>query len=303
MDFGTGLYPGAAPLTPPMGFPGTPLYRSPEAWLFELRFYRSSTALYRPSPADDLYALGVTACRLLTGEYPEPAVPSRDEHGTLHLDGVLLPRTLLSNPHLDSTLRAATLRLLSVNPEQRGTAAQLAQELEQSLTPFRPHASASSSESVRARARRRSDWRGWALAAAGLASVIGAWWAIPGTPLRERAVARAESSKADPADAGTAGLGDAVSSSAMEQDPSGSTQEGLGEDTPEPQPGQIRPDEKGHCPGKGMLSLNGGCWIETSWGAEKCEELGGQMSKGTCYLPVIPPGRKRPPTSDPMKDP
>lgn len=303
MDFGTGLYPGAAPLTPAMGFPGTPLYRSPEAWLFELRFYRSATARYRPSAADDLYALGVTFCRLLTGEYPEPGVPSRDEHGALRLDGVLVPRALLSNPHVDSTLRAATLRLLSMNPEQRGTAAQLAQELEQSLTPFRPHPSASSSEPARARAGSRSNWRGWALAVTGLASVIGAWWAIPGMPPRERAVARVIPSKADSPDAGSAGLGDAASPVTMEQQPSGSTQEGLSEETPEPQPGQIRPDEKGRCPGKGMISLNGGCWLETSWAAEKCEELGGQMLKGTCYLPIIPPGRKRPSTSNPRKNP
>jgi serine/threonine protein kinase len=306
MDFGTGLYPGAAPLTPAMGFPGTPLYRSPEAWLFEFQFYSSSTALYRPSPADDLYALGVTACRLLTGEYPEPAVPTRDEHGTLHLDSVLLPPTLLRNPHVDSSLRAITLRLLSVNPEQRGTAAQLAQELEQTLVPFRPHSPASSSEPeqpARTRVPSRHGWRRWALAAAGLASVIGAWWGFPGTPPQERAVAQAKPSEADSADAGTAGLGDAATTSAMEMGPSGSTQQGLSEDTPEPLPGQIRPDEKGRCPGKGVVSLNGGCWNEFAWEAEKCLELGGQMFKGTCYLPIIPPGRKHPPTSGPMKNP
>ena len=89
----------------------------------------------------------------------------------------------------------------------------------------------------------------------------------------------------------------------QEQAPSSATKEELGEDTPELLPEQLRPDEKGRCPGKGMISLHGGCWNETSWGAEKCEELGGQMLKGTCYLPVILPGRKRPPTSSPMKDP
>jgi hypothetical protein len=303
MDFGTGLYPGAAPLTPAMSFPGTPLYRSPEAWHFEFQFYGSSTALYRPSPADDLYALGVTACRLLTGEYPEPAVPSRDEHGTLQMNGVLLPRPLLSHPHLDSTLRAATLRLLSVNPEQRGTAAQLAQELEHSLTPFRPPASTHCSQPARAGVCLGSWWRGWALAAGVLASVIGAWWVIPGTPPRERAVARAAPAKAEPADAGTAGLGDGATGLALEQEPTSTTREGQSEGTLEPQPGQIRPGENGRCPGRGMVSLNGGCWIETSWEAEKCEEVGGQLFKGTCHLPVIPPKRRHPPTSAPLKNP
>ncbi len=70
MDFGTGLYPGCAALTPAMGFPGTPLYRSPESWLFEIQFHGSASALYRPCAADDLFSLGVTFCRLFTGEYP-----------------------------------------------------------------------------------------------------------------------------------------------------------------------------------------------------------------------------------------
>ncbi|WP_224240418.1 serine/threonine-protein kinase [Hyalangium gracile] len=303
MDFGTGLYPGAAPLTPAMGFPGTPIYRSPEAWLFEMQFYRSSTARYRPSAADDLYALGVTACRLLTGEYPEPAVPSRDERGTLHLDSVLLPRALLRHPHVDPALRAITLRLLSVKPEQRGTAAQLAQELEQTLTPFRRHSSTAPSATVRTRARTRFGWRWWALAAASLALVIGTWRVLSSTPPQEGAVTRAEPPVADSVDAGPAGLGDTATPAALEKEPADSTQQDPVADIPEPQPGQIRPDRKGLCPGKGMLTLNGGCWVETTWDAEKCQEFGGEMVKGTCYLPVLLPGKKRPSTSGPTEEP
>ena len=78
----------------------------------------------------------------------------------------------------------------------------------------------------------------------------------------------------------------------------------MSEDTlPEPLPGQVRPDEKGRCPRKGLVALNGGCWAETAWEPEKCQKLGGQMFKGTCYVPFIPPGRSRPPTSDPLKNP
>ncbi|HYH96115.1 serine/threonine-protein kinase [Hyalangium sp.] len=130
-DFGTGIYPGATTLTPPMWFPSTPAYRSPESWLFELQFYREPAARYFAGPADDLYALGVTACRLLTGEYPEPGKPTQDEHGTWHLEAVLPPPALLSNPRVDPRLRALVLRLLSVRPEQRGTAAELAEALKQ----------------------------------------------------------------------------------------------------------------------------------------------------------------------------
>ncbi|MFL5350136.1 MAG: protein kinase domain-containing protein [Hyalangium sp.] len=306
MDFGTGLYPGAGSLTPPMGFPGTPLYRSPQSWLFEVRFSGSSTALYLPSAADDLYALGVTACRLLTGEYPRLSAPSRDEHGTLRLQGVLLPRALVRHHHIDPTLRALTLRLLSVNPEQRGTAAQLAQELESTFEPFRPRRSGDASASVRTPALPRlARWRWWALAAAGLALIIATWWALPGKPWREHSIARAEATKAHPAKVGTAGLGDAATSSALEKPPDVSTAEALSEGSPpEPVPGQVRPDPKGRCPaGKGLVSLHGGCWWEGTGEPENCQELGGQLFKGTCYVPVITPGRKRPPTSVPMKTP
>ncbi|MFL5347978.1 MAG: serine/threonine protein kinase [Hyalangium sp.] len=298
MDFGTGLYPGAPALTPAMGFPGTPLYRSPQSWLFEIQFHGSSTALYRPCAADDLYALGVTACRLLTGEYPELSEPFRDEHGTWHLKGVRLPRAFRNHLVVDPSLRPLIVRLLSVNPEQRGTAAQLAQELEpvSPVSPSRPP--------VRARAPRRLAWLWLPAAAAGLALALwqGRTRTVSHEPLEPPSVARAEPARHDSPDAGTAGLGDAATIAALDPPPSGSTNEAMIEDSlPEPQPGQVRPDEKGRCAGKGLVALNGGCWAE--WEPEKCEELGGQMFKGTCYVPIIPPGRKRAPTSEPSQNP
>jgi hypothetical protein len=70
------------------------------------------------------------------------------------------------------------------------------------------------------------------------------------------------------------------------------------EPLPEPQPGQLRPDAKGRCPRKQQVSLNGGCWMVSSSESEDCAALGGQMFKGTCYLPL--PAPKRRPTSSPM---
>ncbi|MFL5345046.1 MAG: hypothetical protein ACJ8AT_09635 [Hyalangium sp.] len=78
----------------------------------------------------------------------------------------------------------------------------------------------------------------------------------------------------------------------------------MSEDTlPEPEPEQVRPDGKGRCPRKWLVALNGACWAEAAWEMEKCQELGGQMYKGTCYMPFMPPGRKHPPTSGPLKNP
>jgi len=330
MDFGTGVYAGAATLTPPLWFPGTPAYRSPESWLFELRFHRDVTAHYHAAPADDLYSLGVTACRLLTGEYPELAEPSQDEHGTWHLGGVIPPPALLKDSQVAPQLRALILRLLSVHPEERGTAAQLADELEQATRLFAPEPpessvagqatppvalstekssgtpapaplpSAGPHETLEPRTGR--SWPRLALAAAGLALVVWAWLGDPSEPLEETTLACIEPAGVDSPDAGTGGLAEVAAATSMEQAPSPSPQEAIAEDSPpKPLPGQTRPDEKGRCPRQWQLSLNGGCWELLSRERGSCDLLSGQMFKGLCYVPILPPERR--PTSSPMNKP
>ena len=93
-DFGLGSFPGAELLTPPDVCLGTPLYRSPQAGLFELQLPPRRLAPLCPRPADDLYALGMTACRLLTGEYPQWIDPTQDEHGTWQVHTVRTPASL-----------------------------------------------------------------------------------------------------------------------------------------------------------------------------------------------------------------
>lgn len=319
MDLGTGFYPGAATLTPPLWFPGTPAYRSPESWLFELQFSRDATARYHAGPADDVYALGVTACRLLTGEYPEPAAPRKDGEGRWHLDTVMLPHALLQEKGMEPRLRALVLRMLAAKPEERGSAAQLVGELEQAaeLTEVRApkpqKAAAQVPEAKRAfaasgaaegvippaPARPARSWR--VLAAAGLALAVWAWQAVSSQPVSESSVAEAQSAGEGAPDAGPTGLGDAAAATAREKAPH-SIQEVMAEDAPpEPQPGQTRPDVKGRCPHKAQVALNRACWLEISLEPERCSELKGQMFKGLCYLPFIPPGR--PPTSSPTDKP
>ncbi|HYI02816.1 serine/threonine-protein kinase [Hyalangium sp.] len=355
-DFGTGIYPGAATLTPPLWFPGTPAYRSPESWLFELQFYREPTARYHAGPADDLYALGVTACTLLTGAYPEPGEPTQDEHGTWHLEAVIAPPALLNNPRVEPRLRALVLRMLSVRPEERGTATALAEALElaaehtapqsaepcftgQALPPsaLPPEEAAAAPEPgalkhlgddgvevraarpqelappieaqeplpeessvatsfagrVRLRAPTWPEWASLVLASASLALAVWTWWTAPQGPLEVPSVAQAEAAGGEAPDAGTVGLGEAAATTPLEEASSPPTQDGVTESTlPEPLPGQLRPDEKGRCPPKGLVALNGGCWVETALDREKCSDHGGQMFKGTCYEPFIPRGRR-----------
>jgi eukaryotic-like serine/threonine-protein kinase len=315
-DFGSGTHAGAVSLTPPTLVPGTPAYRSPEAALIELHSLRTPQARFTASAADDVYALGVTACRLVTGEYPELGEPHQDEHERWHLESVVLPSALREEGLVAPPLRELIVRILSVRPEERGTAAELASLLEQAAEHLPPvsappspgtqpapssaqEVSPASARAVLRPFRSPANVRAsrlWLAASVALILVAGTFW---GVSRQSSMCSFSEGGAAETAqaDAGTAGLGDTVSRESEEQ-PSPSWPEAMSEDTlPEPLPGQLRPDAKGRCPGKRQVALNGACWMKTSWEREECEMARGQLFNDTCYLPCIPPGRQ--PTSDP----
>lgn len=285
-DLGLCTFPGAAMLTPPAVLVGTQAYCSPESDLFELQRGRDATARYVATPADDLYALGVTACRLVTGDYPVFAAPWRDESGTWHLDTVIPPPALLQ---VEPPLRDSILRLLSVRPEDRGTAAQWAQEWERAARgtlPKRP------SESLPPQPR---PWRS-RLALAGV--VLAIWVGAPSDGVHTPSACAHEIAGADQPDAGTSGLGETAASAATMDSPEPSFLDAMAEEPPpEPEPGQIRPDAKGRCPRKQQVALNGACWAQVALEREECEATGGSIFNGTCYQPLF--GPKRRPTSSP----
>ncbi len=296
-DFGTGIYPGAATLTPPRTSVGTPAYRSPEAWLYDLRFHRDPAARYVCGPADDLYALGVTACRLLTGEYPDFSEPYKDANGVWQVEAVIPPAALVREGAVESHLRERVLRLLSVRPEQRGSVAELAEALglaqppappreAPTAAPLRPRPEVGASESLGRRPRARAGRR-WLVTTAALLA-LGAWGAKSGAPWAQLlAACKAVSLEV----AGPVGLGDDAASSPGVEEPVRLEQEVLAaEPLPVPLPGQTRPDAKGRCPHKGQVALNGGCWVKLE--REKCEALN---LTSTCYVPVFP--SERPSTS------
>ena len=241
-DFGSGVPQGAHTLTPPGAFVGTPAYRSAESELFELRSVRKPEARYTAGPADDVYALGITACRLLTGEYAVPGEPTQDASGTWHLEALVLPPAL---QQVEDPLRSLVLRMLSVHPEQRGTAAQLARALEG--LPQEPSA---------VQPARRRRW----LAGAAVAACLGlvGVWSAPRLAGQVPHLACADSSQLTQPDTGTQGLGKAATTS---QGPAAQSPhpQALAEDTlPELHPGQLRTDSKGRCPHKKQIALNGG---------------------------------------------
>ncbi|MBN1210266.1 MAG: serine/threonine protein kinase [Myxococcaceae bacterium] len=144
MDFGAGDYKGAATLTSRLLPPGTAAYRSPEAWSFQRVFSRHPTAHYEASACDDLFALGITAYRLVTDEYPPPTCP--EERGAEvwreEGDGPLPARAL--NPKVCPDLEGLILRLLAVPPVERfnGQAQEAAEALERAVASVGPEADA-----------------------------------------------------------------------------------------------------------------------------------------------------------------
>ncbi|MDY7227147.1 serine/threonine-protein kinase [Hyalangium rubrum] len=339
IDFGAGHFQGAPRLTWQSLPPGTVAYRSPEASLFLLASVRARDAYYPATPADDLFALGVTAHRLVTGEYLPDMEPSQDEAESWHL---LCPDPrpfLVRNPRVPPRLRKGILRLLSESPEARGTAVEFAEALEaaaeqagpeadlplltaqapqtlplpreQALAPVStreipPQEKAPSGlapipkrSGFRTHVLARRPW----LALATLGMIGGLVWSLKAVHARfERLAARGQQSSASEVpDAGTAAVGDSAPTAPLASIHVPSKTEAMARDMPpKPLPGQTRPDEKGHCPGRKQVALNGGCWVETlPMTAEECAENGSVYSQGRCYAPALTPPSKPPPTSSP----
>jgi eukaryotic-like serine/threonine-protein kinase len=120
VDWGSGWFEGARPLTDTTQPPGTTVYRPPEQRLFAERFRKDESARWHSSPSDDLYSLGVTFYRCVMGGY----LPPMSEGGELEVREVPRPSGFCT---LSLELEALILRLLAER-EHRGTAEQLARE-------------------------------------------------------------------------------------------------------------------------------------------------------------------------------
>ncbi len=141
-DMGAGYFAGASRLTPWHTVPGTPEYRSPELWRSLQNANPDTQAPLLARPWDDVFALGVTAYRLVTDAYPPFAHPDmRPWQSWLPGDsGAVPPRQL--NPRVDAQLNALILRMLSPRPEERGTAGELAEAMQRGVAHAGPSADA-----------------------------------------------------------------------------------------------------------------------------------------------------------------
>jgi serine/threonine protein kinase len=293
IDFGSCHFAGAQRMTwqslPPM----TPEYLSPQAVVFYLHSQGQPDGYYPPSPADDLYALGVTAYRLVMGQYPGRGEARQDEQGTWQVKGPDLRPLLESNPWVEPALREVIVRLLWAEPEARGTAAQAAETLEAAAGgEARP-------ERSKPLARARASKRWLALAAVGACAVL-VWHSQPVRP--PPGAMTGNTLRASDAD--TAGVGDtAPTAPRVSTSPTTEKKPVAQGPLPEPRPEQLRPDKKGRCPGRKQVPLNGGCWNDVSslLDAQACAESGHVLFQGKCFVPANAPSKKPQPTSAPSE--
>jgi hypothetical protein len=285
MDFGAGNYPCTARLTWQPLPPGTPPYQSPQAMWFERTADPAQQARYLASPADDVYALGVTAYRLLTGEYSPGPLLWKDEEGTWHLEESPPPSPSELNPRVAPPLSALTLRMLSLSPEARGTAAELAEALE-----------AAAAHEEKEKGEPLAKTKPWRPVSAALLTaavlLLGLWHAVQREPVA--------STPAPPNEA-TAGVGESGATVPLPPGPAAPRQKAVAQsEPPKPFPGQLTPDAKGRCPGRKQTPINGGCWVEVpAKDAAECEENGYAFFRARCYAPALDTRRKPPPTSSP----
>ncbi len=316
-DFGSSTWQGADPLTEGIFPPATRNYRSPEAYRFAANVLKSPIKQYSPGRADDLFALGVTGYRLVTGQYPPlPQDPQDPEsHVWDDFDGPG-PRTARElNPCCAPELSALISRMLSARPEARGSARVLAEALEQAASSaglgadaplfLQPDPRPREGQEVRSAPDiRGGPRRGYSRRAAASLSVALSLAAFGLLTWEEWRASRSERTTEDEeeADEETVGLGDELLAApvAPEYAPPGWSTIGL--DLPsKPLPGQVRPNASGRCPSKNHFAINGGCWRDTKEESPgKCDDFS-YRHNGACYVPVY--HLPRPPTSSPTDVP
>jgi serine/threonine protein kinase len=298
LDFGSCWYSGASPLTDGAVPPGTGLYRSQQLLFFEYVLKMGVGGYYEPQHADDVYALGITAYRLLAGVYPP-----RDSEGAV---------LLVAPPELDKEcpeLSALILRMLSEDPLARGSAGEVADELERLLKHRRPALDrpwqVSPSRQPTEKTRRLAPlWDA-------MKEQAPRWVAVGSVPvflllvvLLTRNVDQGEVAATEPEnetqepdkpDAGTS-VGAEAMASVSPADMAPIAERKIGQKVPEkPLPGQKRPP----CNYQAAVVINGGCWRRIETGAVPCDANYEYEHEGRCYYPLFTNGGNIPTSEDP----
>jgi serine/threonine protein kinase len=312
LDFGSGHFLGASRLTWHPWPPGTPAYRPPEAWHFVLRSRKPPPVPYAPGPADDVFALGVTAYRLVTEKDPPSPHPMGDEAWRWRPGELAHWTARTENPRCTPELSALVSRMLAPRPEARGSARKVAEALEQAARNAGPEADVPlfTGEELRPaglfpvpprvtvqRPPRMPYWPWLAAAGLGIALALSMEGLLSEEPSEEPATAHLAQEE-EARDGGSVALGDSILTAPVAPEKSPSVWASIAVDLPpKPLPGQRRPDATGRCPGKVQVAINGGCWTKLAVDLKDCGDWGGVEHKGACYQPAMT--WPRPSTSGP----
>ncbi len=118
LDFGAARREGQTTITEGLFPPGTPHYRSPEAWRFGLEHWNDRRVTYRPGKADDQYALGVVLYRLLTRRFPFEVAWDDEASVKAVIHQEPLPPHIV-NPNVPLVVSDVCMKLLEKTPEKR----------------------------------------------------------------------------------------------------------------------------------------------------------------------------------------
>ncbi|MDC0711012.1 serine/threonine-protein kinase [Stigmatella sp. ncwal1] len=296
MDFGSSNYQQARTLTQQPPPPGTPQYQSPECQRFQWETRRQLRARYEAQPADDVYALGVTAYRLCTGRYPPELELKQTEEGFEFVSPLWIPPERLARvcPELAELIR----QMLQDEPLSRGSAAEVAKALERAAKKAGRQADEPMAQSPIQAAPLGRRWQGigaWRPALAvtlGMSLVVSVWWLGQHAASGESGEVAGTMRYIGDQDGGPASLADSAMDASVGNGPTEVEQGGVALDVPKkPFPGQHRPP----C-GKHELEINGGCWARLAEITPPCGAHTYEW-KGACYLPMLEP--PRPSTSNP----
>jgi len=298
LDFGSCKFAGASPLTGKELPPGTAPYRSPQMQTLEFALGAGAHGKYEFQPEDDVYSLGITAYRLLAGVYP-PC----DSGGTAL---PVAPRGLNA---VCPELAALIERMLAEDPLERGSARQVAEQLEQLLEyaraeldePWIANASRLPPEKAPPPTPRKDPLTELAPAfvVAGGFVLLGLLLFLMPRDAGRRGVAYAEpkpeQQRSDQADASTS-VGEEALSSVTPHENVPLPERGVTRNLPSgPLDGQLRPP----CTFRGALVLNGGCWwaiTEAPCDPTMTPKL--YEHEGRCYTPIFK-GQRQPTSKDP----
>ncbi|EAU62951.1 protein kinase [Stigmatella aurantiaca DW4/3-1] len=285
LDFGSAVYEGASVLTHHPPPPGTPRYQSPECVRFQWETLRQPTARYASQPEDDVYALGVTAYRLVMGRYPPAAMEMKETgEGVQPFYPPVEPpgKTMNVSPELSRLI----MRMLSREPSKRGNAAEIAQALERAAKRAGRRADQPITRLVARKYLLRAWFGTWAQArewllgvALGLVLGTGMDGGKP-SPHMEPTLEVAKEG------GGAVGLADAAVEGSVSAEWLEPVQDGILLDIPKkPLLGQSRPP----CD-KPEIEINEGCWVRLLDASPPCGERRYEW-KGKCYKPMINPPR------------